>query len=565
MSMTATAPTPTPQGTARVRRRPNFWSLVTLGAVLLFLALLIYPLARLFLSGAYGAEERGAGVFDIYIRILTKRYYYETILNSLLVSVLACVGATILGAPLAYLVTRFNIPGKLMLRAAIVLTFVSPPFIGAYAWILLLGRNGIITGWFAGIGVDLPSIYGFGGVLLVLTLQSLPFVFLLVGAGLKTIDQSVEDAATNLGRRPLQVLLTVILPLTVPALSTGVLLVFVGAFSDFGTPMIIGGNFRVLATLIYTEFNNENGSNPVVASALSLVLLVVTIGVLFIQRWVARRTSHGQETVRPLVGRQLRGLPWFAATAYVYLVVLACSLPLLTIIVSSFLKTQGPLLTRGFTLDSYANATRLGPSLLNTVIFSTVATVLCLIAGSLVAYVVVRRRDRLARSLDVLSMVPFAVAGVVMGIAMVVGYGGPPFFLGGTATILILVYFIRRLPYSIRSVSGMLGQIGTQTEEASISLGVPPGRTFWRITVPMVSPAILAGAVLTFATVAREFNSTVMLYSGSTRTMSVEVFTQVLQGNIGAASVVGTVLILMSMIPIVVLFKLMGKDEEILV
>lgn len=547
------------------RGRLGFWSLVTLAAVAVFLLFLIYPLARLFIAGASGGRGGEGGLLEMYVTIFTKRYYYATILNSLYVSLLASALAAALGLPLGYMVARFNIPGKLLIRAAIVLTFVSPPFIGAYAWILLLGRNGVLTGWLAALGIHVPSIYGFGGLVLVMTLQTLPFVFLMVGAGLKTIDQSVEDAAISLGRRPAAVALMVLMPLIVPAASTGVLLVFVNAFSDFGTPMIIGGNYRVLATLIYTEFNSEHGSNPVVASSLSVVLLAVTVGALFLQRWWARRHSHGQETVRPLVGIALGGWKRAAACAYVYLVVLACALPLLTIVVSSFLKTQGPLLTREFTLAGYLNAPRLAQSLTNTITYSVVSTVLCLIAGALVAYVIVRRRDPLARLVDTLSMVPFAVAGVVIGVATSVAFAGPPLYLGGTATILIMVYFIRRLPYSIRSISGMLSQIGTQTEEASISLGVPPGRTFWRITVPMLSPAILAGAVLTFATVAREFNSTVMLYSGATRTIPVEVFAQVLQGNFGAASVVGTVLLVVSAVPIALLFWLMGKDDEILV
>src|SRR5690606_22886401 len=159
---------------------------------------------------------------------------------------------------------------------------------------------------------------------------------------------------------------------------------------------------------------SEHGANPVAASSLSVVLLVATIGALFIQRAWARRHSHGQEMVRPLVGITLRGWKYWAATAYVYLVVLACALPLLTIVVSSFLRTNGPLLTAEFTLSSYANAPRLWSSLANTFTFSVISTVLCLIAGALVAYVVVRHRDPLARAVDILSVVPFAVAGVVM-------------------------------------------------------------------------------------------------------------------------------------------------------
>lgn len=545
-------------------RRPNYWTVVSIAALVVFLVLLVYPLARLLFTSLLGAAE-GTSVLQIYIDFFTKKYYYEPMLNSLVVSLLATVFATAVGIPMAYLISRFNIPGKLLIRAAIVLTFVSPPFIGAYAWILLLGRNGVITQWMASIGINTPAIYGPVGIVLVYTLQAFPYVFLMVSSGLKSVDQSVEDAAINLGRRPLQVVRTIILPLVVPAITSGALLVFVTSFADFGTPMIIGENYRVLASVIYTTFINEHGGNPTVASALSFVLLIITIGALFVQRWYARRRSYGQETNRPLMSIRLSGFKLAAASTFVYAIVLAACLPLLTIVFSSFLRSRGPLLTGEFTLEGYLKALRLPLALTNTLVFSTIATLLCVVAGCLIGYVVTRRRDRMASAIDAFSMVPYAIPGIVLGIALTVAYGGSPFFLSGTATILLIAYFVRRLPYSIRSISGMLSQLGTQTEEASINLGVPPGRTFWRITVPILTPAILSGALLTWATVAREFNSTVLLYSGSTRTMPVEVFAQVLQGNFGAASVIGTVLIVVSLIPILLLFKLLGKDEEFLV
>jgi iron(III) transport system permease protein len=544
--------------------RGNFWSVVTFAALGVFVLLLIYPLARLLISSMTGEDGGGAMLVKTYVEFFTRKYYYETLVHSLAVSAIVTVLSTLLGAPLAYLVSRFDIPGKLVVRALIVLTFVSPPFIGAYAWILLLGRNGVITGWLADAGVRLPSIYGVGGIVLVFTLQALPFVFLLVSAGLRTVDQSIEDAAVNLGRRPSTVALTVIAPLIVPSLATGALLVFVTSLSDFGTPMIIGENFRMFASQIYAEFVNEHGGNPARASALSLILLAITVGALLWQRAGVRRRSFGQETVRPLAPRVLGPGARVAATVYVYAVVLAASLPLATIVVSSFLKGKGPLITSEFTLSGYADAIRLPAALYNTVMLSTVSTVICVAAGALVGYVVARRRDRLAGALDAFSMVPYAVAGVVMGIAIAVAFGGTPFHLGGTAAILVIVYFIRRLPYSIRSVAGMLGQIGTQAEEASVNLGVPPGRTFLRVTVPMVTPALVSGALLTFATIAREFNSTVILYSGATRTLPVEVFAQVLQGDFATASVVGTVLIAVSLVPIVVLFRFLQKDEGML-
>ena len=193
------------------------------------------------------------------------------------------------------------------------------------------------------------------------------------------------------------------------------------------------------------------------------------------------------------------------------------------------------------------------------------STALCVVVGSLVGYVVVRRKNRITAIIDTMSMTPYAVAGVVMGVSISISFGGAPFFLYGTSLILILSYFIRRLPYTVRSVSGFLYQMGPQTEEASINLGVPPGRTFVQVTLPQIAPAVLSGALLTMATIAREFSSTVILYSGQTRTLPVEVFAQVLQGNFGDASVVGTVLIAFTLVPIVILFRLFGKNEQSLV
>jgi iron(III) transport system permease protein len=553
---------------ARFRERYlTFWGVLTLASAALFLVLLVLPLGSL-VAASFAPSRTTAGpgfsVWNTYVEFFTFRYYYGTLINSVIVSTIATVFAVLIGFPLAYLVARVELPGKLLVRAAVVLTFVSPPFIGAYAWILLLGRNGIITRTFETFGVSLPSVYGWQGIVLVFTLQAFPFVFLLVSSGLRSIDQSLEDAAINLGQTRLGALRTVILPLMVPSISTGALLVFVTTFSDFGTPMIIGEGFRVLAALIYSEFINEFGGNPRVASTLSVILLTVTIGALLIQRWYAKRASFGQDAMKPLGVFRLPPLGTFLAGAFVFGVVLMALLPTITIVISSFLEARGPILLPRFSIEGYRLARRLPLALQNTVVLVTTATLLCVFVGSLIGYVVSRQKGRLVAAIDTMSMIPFALAGVVLGVSLSITFGGSPFFLAGTGAILVLAYFIRRLPYTVRSVSGMLHQLGEQQEEASINLGVPPALTFLWITVPQITPALMSGALLTWATTAREFNSTVMLYVAQTRTLPVEVFTQVLQGNFGAASVVGTVLIMMTLIPIVVLFKVFGKDEEFL-
>lgn len=548
---------------ARRQRAPlDFWSVVSIVVLAFLLLFLIVPLVKLIGSSLFGDDP--SRILKAYSDLVTKAYYRDALLNSLILTACATVIATTLGTILAYLISRYRIRGKLFVRALIVLTFVSPPFIGAYSWILLFGRSGFVTEWFAGWGVTLPSIYGWPGTILVLGLQSTPLVYLMVSSGFKTIDQSIEDAAINLGSSHAKVFWGTTLPLMRPAISTGALLAAVTAFTDFGTPAIIGQNLRVLPRLIYSEFVSETGSDYQVASALSVVLLLFTIGALTFQRFYARRHSYGNACNMPLGIRQSTRGHRLLVNLAVHGILLITALPLLTVMASSLLKTQGSKFILEFSLEGWQNTPRLWESLINTMFLSTTATLVCVIVGPLIAYLIVRRPGRTTGFIDFLSMVPYAVAGVVLAIAISVTFGGAPFYLAGTFLILIIVYVVRRLPFSVRASAAMLGQTGSQAEEASVNLGVPPSRTFLRITVPMILPAILSGGLLTWATLVREFNATVILYGSNTGTMSVEIFRQILRADFGAASVIGTLLILVSLAPILILFKFLGKDEEFL-
>lgn len=561
--MTLTKPVQKETEAHKPKKPISYWNIVSIAAVGLFALLLFYPLIRLAIISFTAGD--GGNFFQIYVDTLGKPYYYQGLFNSLILATAATFFALLLGIPFAYIVTRFNVPGKLLIRSAVVLTFISPPFIGAYSWILVLGDSGFLRGFLADIGIPLPSIYGWFGLILVLTLQGVPFVFLMVSSALKSVDQSIEDAAINLGHSPLKAVFKSILPLIIPGISTGALLVFVTAFADFGTPAILGRNLRVFPRIIYEKFINETtGGEFEVASALAIVMIVIAVGALLLQRWYSRRHSYGQECLRPLAVRQLKGIPRFLASAFSYVLIGIACLPLVTIVVTSFIGDRPS--TRGqVSLNAYVETVDLWSSLWNTFYLTTVSTVICVIIGALIGYVVARRSDGLGRFIDASSMIPYAIAGVVMGIAFSISFGNSPFFLGGTAIILILVYIARRLPYSVRSVSGMLSQVGTQTEEASVNLGVSPAKTFWKVTVPMISGAMISGALLTWATIAREFNATVILYGVDTKTLPVGVFTDVLYGNFAQASARGTILILVSIIPVVILFRSLGKDEDILI
>ncbi|MBI4572260.1 MAG: iron ABC transporter permease [candidate division NC10 bacterium] len=550
---------------AAIREHVTFWSLVTLLGFCTVIALLIVPMVNIGIASLATA----AGDFKIienYARFFSRKYYYITLVNSLWVSGLATVGAILIGVPMAYCVSRYDVWGKSLVRAAVVLTFVSPPFIGSYSWVLLLGRGGLITGWFRELGITIPTIYGWRGIVLVFILQYFPFVFLMVSSALRSIDQALEDASRNLGASEFGAFRTVIWPILAPSVATGALLVFITSFSDFGTPMIIGERFVVLSTLIYGEFVNEFGGNPAMASTLSMFLLIVSIGALLLQRHYAAARSYGNVTVRPLEVKAQPLLKRVLATLFVLLLLSLAMLPTATIVVSSFLKTKGPLLLPEFSLESYRQVLYTLPHVLkNTLLLSTISTGLGVVAGTLVAYVIVRRRSLATTVLDSLIMFPYAVPGVVLAVGLVITFNRPPVLLTGTWVIMVLAYVIRRLPYSVRSSVGMLQQLDTGVEDASINLGVPPAQTFLRITVPLLAPAILSGALLTWSTTIRELSATVILYSGPWATMSVEIFAQVLIGSFGKASALGTVLILITFVPLLILFHYLGKGEEVLV
>lgn len=549
----------------RLRGVLGFWPLVTIAVLLVLGALLMLPVLNIIgLSLSGGAKD--GGLLNHYRNFFGEPFYYRTLFNSLWVSCSAMVFAVILGVPAAYFVKRYDIWGKGFIRAAVVLTFVSPPFIGSYSWVVLFGRSGIATQLFADLGIALPSIYGPQGIIFVFTLQFFPFVFLLVSSGFKAIDQSVEDAALNLGSSEFRTFRTVIAPLLVPSITTGALLVFIASFTDLGTPIILGEKFRVLPVLIYGEFVNEFGGRPVLASALSVILLAVTTGALLLQRVIAAHHAHGTSAVRPLEVQEQPLGKRIAATFYVFLLIGVALLPIINILISSFLQANGPVLVAKFTLGNYQQiAGRLAAPLWNTVFFTTTATLLCALVGTAVAYIIVRRPGPIAGPLDTIVMFSYAVPGIVLGVGLVVTYHDEPFALTGTALILILAYFIRRLPFSVRSSVSMLQQIARDTEDASVNLGAGPGRTFIKITIPMLATAILSGALLTWSNTIRELGATLILQSSNTSTIAIEIFNEVVNGNFGIASALGTVLIGLTFLPLLVLFIVIGKKEDVLV
>lgn len=544
-----------------IRRYLNIWNLILLSAFAVVFLFVIYPMFSIFYA-SFISPETNAFSWESYQRIFHRPFYLRCLRNSLFVSILATIFSLVIGVPFAFFTSRFELPGKSLIRTLATLPLILPTFIGAEAWILLLGRNGLLSNLFRELGITLPTLYGWQGIVLVFTLQFFPYVFMMVSASINSIDSSLEESARNLGANHWRVFRTVTLPVVTPSIFAGGLIVFYLSIENFGVPTLIGEDYRVLAVQAYNEFISEMGGNPSMAGALSMILVSITLLVTIMQKYWVERRSYTMSSLRPPEVKKLKRLQTFFVWLFCASVVFLSLFPFLVVIVSSVTRTQGPVMYFGeFSLKNLANAIQVAPRpILNSFFLATVATFIGMTFGLAVSYLVVRRRGPATYLLDILIMLPLIVAGTVLGIALAVTFNKGRIILTGTWMILVLAYFVRKVPFSIKTTSSILQQIDASVEEASINLGVPPLRSFLKVVVPVMLPGIIAGAIIMWVTTLAELSSTIVLYYGPWSTMTVQIFQYIGSGDFGPASAYGTILIISVIIPLFFLNRVLGKE-----
>lgn len=542
----------------------DFWGYAKIAIFLIFAIFLIYPFFSLFIRSFYNVDNKLS--LDNFKTFFGYQYYYETLFRSLKVAVITTLTSVVIGVPLAYITTRYNIWGKRVVNVMIIMSLMSPPFIGAYSWIMLLGRNGSITNFLTNLGLNVPSIYGFTGIILVFTLKLYPFVYLYVKGALEGIDGSLEEAAENLGMSKWRRILTVTLPVILPTIAAGAVMVFMSSLADFGTPMLIGEGYKVLPVLIYEEYMSEMGGNAGLASALSIIVVLCSLSVLLYQKRVIDKKQYNMSGLRPPKIEELSILPRILMTALTLLVAFVTFLPQIVVVYTSFLKTSGPIFSGGFSLDSYHTIFyKLGSNIRNTFVFSTVAIVFIIIIGITIAYLITKRKSKSSDALDLLVMFPYVIPGAVLGIGLVLAFKNGFMNTGiltiiGTPTIMIIAYVIRKMPYTVRSSSAILMQVDQSVEEASISLGVSPMKSFFTVTARLMLPGIVSGAILSWISTINELSSSIMLYSGKTATISVAIYTEVVRASFGTAAALASILTAATILSFI-LFSIISKGK----
>jgi iron(III) transport system permease protein len=510
---------------------PRLETSVMVAAVAGLIVLVVLPLLFL-LAGSFRGEQ-GLSL-EHFAEALSGRLYLQALGNSLVLGAWTGLFSILIGLPMAWAVSRTNVPGPTLFRVTATLSYLSPPFLTAIAYVNLFSPNAGLINVLLRDVIGAPwltfNIFTMGGLVLVTVLHTFPFVFLLASGALQSVDAAYEEAAQILGAGKLRTALLVTLPLIAPAVLAGTLLAFVNAIALFGSQAILGlpGRIVTLPTRIYALFDYPPQYG--LASALSLLFIAITVAALYMQhRFLARRSYV---TVAGKGGRhQLVDLgPWrwllFAFCVLVFVV--AIVLPYGTLIAVSLSKSWGLSFWQGLTLANYRfvlfeyGVTQ--RAILNSLLLATLAATVVVLLGTVIGWIDVRTRAPGRRLLDYVSLVPLGLPGIVMAVALIQFWLTMPIALYGTLAILLLAYVGRYIPLGVRAVNSSLRQIDPALEESARVLGASWGRTLREVTLPLIRPGLFAGWLLVFVPVIQELSASILLFSSSSITLAVAVY-----------------------------------------
>lgn len=528
--------------------------------VLLLLWLVLYP--NLFVL-ADSVTEGAEPTLRHYARFFASGSEMEALWNSVWISAASVVLAGLIGVPLAFLFSRYDFPGRRILGALVSLPVLLPPLVGVIAFVFLWGESGFLArGVQHVLGLETPPwrLTGAWAILLVHAYTMYVYFFLFVSAGLSRLDPAYAEASAALGASRMRTLRTVTLPMLGPALAGASLLVFMTSMGSFSAPYVFGGGFRVLTTQIFVSKLNGDlaiaAVETVVLAAASLLFLAM------LQRYEAARTYTGAgkgatgAAPREIGSRRAR----LALSAVAWGGVGFLLLPHATVLLVSFVP-EGSWTTELFppeySVRNYASlfsdSEMLRP-ILNSLRMATIATVANVVLAFLAAYLLVRGSFRGRGLLGALVILPWALPGTVLAIALATTFSADQpwagrFVLVGSFAILPLAYFIRNIPLVTRAALASFRQFDPTLEEAAASLGASWTTTMRRVALPLVLPGLAAGALLAFVTALGEFVASILLYTHRTRPISMAILSELRAFDFGAAAAYGVLLIaLMSLV-----------------
>ena len=544
--------------TPRVR-----WLGVTVAGVLIWLV--GYPLVLNALEG-FRSSEDGSFTLRFFFDFLARSDEWRALWRSTWIALASVLLAAVFGIPLAFVFERTEFPGRRILGALLALPVALPPLVGVIAFLFLWGESGIVARSLRSLGLDVS--WRFTGALAILVVHAYSmyvYFYLFTRAALKKIDVAMIEAAASLGASRWRTLRTVILPLLRPAFAGASLLVFMTALASFSAPFIFGGGFRVMTTQIVSS--KLNGQLEMARVETVMLMLLAAVGL-----WAFSKIDRGDALTGGERGTApdrvvIRGAARTWAALLGWGLALFLLMPHFTLILISFVppntwttEALPPQLGATNYETLFAETERLRPAL-NSLWMASVATIGALLLGFGAAHLSRRGVGLLPWLLRSLVVFPWAIPGTVFAIALASAFSvNQPWFgrfvLVGTAIILPLAYLVRSLPLTGRAALAGLRQLDPRLEEAAESLGAGPVRVLLRVTLPMLGPALAAGASLAFVTALGDFVASIVLYTFETRPISIEILSSLRQQETGVAAAYGVLLMLVS----AAAFLLWGRD-----
>lgn len=561
-----------PSALGRRWRHLDKSSWVWLLAIAVLVFLVVNPLLRLLLVSLQ-QPDTGAFTFANYLAAYGRSRYVDALGNSLVLGVSAASLCLFFGVPMAWALSRTDMPAKGLVWISILGTFVIPPYLGAVGWILLAGPN---AGWLNRAVVALTgaesgpfNIYSMPGLVLVVACYSFPYVFVFTKSALDLVSSEMEDAANILGASNLRTTFSITLPLVLPAILGAFILVFLEAIALFGSPALLAlpGRFHVVTTQLWQFF--EHPPRVGVAAAYAMPLLGITVALFWLQRRVTHRKGYVSLTGKGGERRPIELGRWrWAMLAYCLAVcTMSFFMPMVVICQAALAKAWG----RGFSLDNLTldnlyftlfENTLTRNATLNTFVFAGTASFIAIALALCIAYIVNRQLvgRTVGNLLSFLTMAPFVIPGIVLAIGFYAAYTRPPLLLYGTAWILILAFATRFLPIAFANSNAAIRSINPELEDAVRTLGGTRFTAIRRVVAPLLKRNLAGAFILVFIPATRELSAAIFLYSINTQVLSVLLFDKSDEGNFEMLASIGLILVFITVVLILIGFRLMGRD-----
>jgi iron(III) transport system permease protein len=546
--------------------------LVWAGTGLVLAFMVVVPLGWLvFLS--FQDDTTGAFTMQNYVTAFTSADYLRPILRSLELAGAVALVATVVGTLLAWLVARTDLPGRGLLRALSLAAFVTPPFLGATAWIFLAAPN---AGWLNGIWRWLfhtdhgpLNVFSMPGAIFVMSLSAIPYTFSFVSSTLELMAAELEDAGNTLGAGPTRVARSITLPLALPAILGGFLLAFLEVLAEFGAPafLLIPARKLVMTSQMYLFFA-DYPPRAGLAAAYAMPLLAVTVFLFWLQRRILGRRRFTTVTGKAGARRRIALKKWRWPLAVVAFLpaTLAVVAPYGALALVSLSKAwgRGPFAPGNLTLDWYRlvlfenDSTR--SAIVNTLMFAAAGALVASVVSTVVAYTTTRKLSPISPLLGFLAMAPFVVPGIVLATGFLAAYSHPPIMLYGTAGILIAAYATRFLPIGYQNATSILQGVNVDLENAARTLGAGRLRTLTGITVPLLRRGLLTGGLLVFIPMLRELSSSIFLVTPTTQVISTQIYDYSDAGHYETVSAMGILMMVITFAIVVVAYRLLGRE-----